>query len=643
MNNGHSSLREFGNCRLDIGKKLLWADDRPVPLPLKAVELLCVLVEGRGAVLTKEEIWHEVWNDAFVEETNLTHNIYLLRKALNELGHGGLIETVPRRGYRFSGTVYEVPDNEIVFERRSFTQTVIEAVSDHDEAVTTEDAGQTSRASATRRFRYSTIALLLSFILIVSLAFLAYRDLTSTPDIHSIAVLPLRTISDRPGSEHEGAGLADILITRLSSLKEITVRPTSALLPFENEQLESTEIGRKLRVDAVLEGTIFRSDEGSRVTLRLVRVQDGRTIWSGQFEKPVSDELRLQDDIALKVVDALSLNLNPKERQTLTKHYTDNRDAYEAYLRGRIFFDKRDTTDYQKAISEFEHAIQLDPSYALAYSGLADVYAMQANNDSDHRDGLYQKAKEAVVKALALDDELGEAHTSLAWIKRTHEWDWTGSENEFKRAIELSPNYYNAHMWYSLLLITLGRKEESLAEVEKAKELSPLNSSVLTNYFTVRYFRGDDAELVSIAEQIREIGGDDYRVARPLSMAYLKLANDAKVIETVNEYLNRHGDSNDDFLRSNLAVAYARSGQVERSKQELSRIEQDAEHDSEAAYRLALTYADLGRKDEAISLLQKCFEARDDRLMWIKVEPGFEPLKDDPRFQEIVKKMNLPS
>jgi tetratricopeptide (TPR) repeat protein len=428
----------------------------------------------------------------------------------------------------------------------------------------------------------------------------------------------------------------------LSNLKQLNIRPTSAVIEFENQNVDSVAVGKKLGVDGVLEGTIYRTQTDIRVTMRLVAVNNGKTIWSGEFEKPLEEELRLQDEIALRVADALALDLDPIERRNLTKRYTDNRDAYEAYLRGRFFFDKRESQAYGKAIAEYEHAIQLDPNYALAYSGLGDVYAMQGDDaDDKNRDTLYDKARAATLKALSLDDELAEAHTSLAWIKRIHDWDWAGSEREFKRAIELNPNYYNAHMWYSFLLVTEGRLDEALDEIEKARELAPLTPAVLGNYATVRYFRGEYDQLPPIADEMQSLGGRDHPVTLLYSSAYLRLKDYGKVIDLINDFEIRNNGHVYHTLASNLGAAYALSGQPDKASVALRPVEEEAKNSSEAAYRLSLAYADMGRNDEAIRLLQRCVEARDDRLMWIKVEPRFNGLRSDPRFREILKKMDL--
>ncbi len=642
MVNGHSNLRAFGRCRLDIKTRVLWADGEPVSLPLKAIELLCLLVESRGGIVSKDEIWHNVWRDSIVEESNLTHTVYLLRKAFRDLGETDLIKTVPRRGYRFTGEVQEIPRGDVIIERHGLIQTSID-FEDSPESNPSVPAIALGRSLLTRFFVPTAVSVLV--LALAGVAYFGYQGWghTTRPKITSIAVLPLRTINDRPGSsDHEGLGIADSLITRLGSLKELTVRPTSSVASFEDQTIDCRDVGTKLGVDSVLEGTIYRNAGKVSVTLQLVGVADGNIIWSGQFEKPVSEELRLHDEIALKVAEALTINLDPREKHFITKRYTDNRDAYEAYLRGRFFFDKRDPSIYPKAIEEYKKAIDLDPNYALAFAGLADIYSMQGNDADDaDRDGFYDMAKNTLQTALAIDEELSEAHTSLAWVKRIHEWDWAGSEREFKRAIELNPNYYNAHMWYSVLLITLGRKGESLAEIERARELAPLNLTVLRNYATIRYFCQDNDQLLPVAEQIQSLGERDYAVTLLYSQTYLRLGQFQKVIDLINDFEARNNNRQYNTLRSNLAAAYALNGQKEKAESIIRLLAQDAEKNGEAAYRLSLVYADMGRDEETIACLQKAVSKHDDRLLWIKVDPRFDHLRGDARFQSILQQVNL--
>lgn len=635
MNNGSSTLREFGTCRLDVGKKVLWVDGEPAKLPLKAVELLCVLVESAGAVVTKEEIWQRVWTGAFVEETNLTHNIYLLRKAFKDLGEGQFIKTIPRRGYRFVADVRKIPSNDIILERHAVTRTLIEDISSAENDLT-------SSADWLKRGAFAAACIAVVFVAGALFMEVQNRSASGTR-IRSIAVLPLNAVDKDSAAAHRGLGLADMLITRLSSLREVVVRPTSAVSQFEAQPSDSMTAGKALGVDAVLEGTIYQTGNDVRVTMRLISVSDGKAVWSGEFDKALQDELRMQNEISLRVADALALNLDPLERRSLTKKYTDNRDAYDAYLRGRFLFDRRDPAMYPTAIAEFEHAIDLDPNYALAYSGLADVYSMQANDaDDSQRHLLYEKATSTLERALAIDDELGEAHTSLAWIKRIHEWDWAGSEREFQRALELNPNYYNAHMWYSLLLLTLGRKDESLAEMEKARQLAPLNQTVLNNYATVRYFRQDDDSLVEIADEVASLGARDYTVTLLKCHIRLRQRSYDQVITLITDFEARNNNRAYNTLESDLASAYALSGQMDKARPLIRALEKEAETTGEAAYRLSLVLADISRDDEAIALLQKCAGTHDDRMMWIKVEPRFDHLRSDPRFREVMKKMNLP-
>ncbi|MGB7069756.1 MAG: winged helix-turn-helix domain-containing protein [Pyrinomonadaceae bacterium] len=638
MMNGDNQLREFGKFRLDAKKRVLWFGEEPVNLPLKEIDLLCVLTENAGQVITKDEMLDRVWKDSFVEESNLTRHIYLLRKTFREYGESeDLIQTVPRRGYRFTKEVQSVLNGQgVVIDKYSLTRTLIEEVS--------EDEPMRLGESARQRRWMKAAVFVAAIVFIAAVAGFAYyrSNLFSSAksEIRSIAILPLTNIVAEPGNDHRGLAMADMLITRLGGLKRVAVRPITSVSKFSGSTLDPRDIGRELNVDSVLVGSIYQSGDIVRLTARLIDIRDGTTLWSGSFERPAQDELRLQDDISLRITDALSLQLDPQEKRLLTKRYTDNREAYEAYLRGRFFHDKRDSPMDKKAIAEYEHAIALDPNYALAYTGLADIYGMRGGAAGSDNKEAYAKAKDAVARALSIDDELAEAHTSLAWMKRG-EWDWEGSEREFKRAIELNPNYYNAHTWYSLLLLTLNRKDEALVEAEKAKELAPLTPSVIANYHAVRYFRQENEHLLAIADEESKLDVTDYRRTLTYSLTYLRLGQYEKAIEILNGFKSRDGKQRN-TLDANLATAYALSGQMDKAEPLIDLLRANAVKHPEGAYRLAKALAAIGRIDETIAHLERCVDLHDARLMWILVEPHFDKLRGDPRFKELLRRMNLP-
>jgi DNA-binding winged helix-turn-helix (wHTH) protein/TolB-like protein/Tfp pilus assembly protein PilF len=642
MTNGHSSLRAFGNCRLDTQKKLLWADDKPVKLPLKAIELLCVLVEGRGSLLTKDQIWHDVWKDAFVEETNLTHNIYLLRKALKDLGHGELIETVPRRGYRFSGEVFELPDDEIVLQRHALTRTTIE-IQEPESASLPASTSKTHFFDRRAVFAFASIALVavLGGASIWRFGGWASRA-AGDAETRSIAILPLRSLNESAGDQILSRGFADALITSLGSVNKVRVISTSAVGGSTDLKKEPVDVGKDLAADSVLDGTFQKANGKLRVTLRLIRTRDGTQIWNRSFDESESEIFKLQDAIATETARVLNWNLSADEQRRIAKRYTDNREAYEAYLRGRFFFDKRTPQNYEKAIGEFEQAIKLDPNYALAFTGLADVYALQANNGSrEVRDVLYERSKAAATKALQLDEGLAEVHTTLGWLKRAHDWDWAGSEQEFKRALELNPNQVNAHQWYALLLTTLGRMDDALREIQVARDLAPLSTIVLRNYFAVLQYRREFEKLVPISEQIRNLEEDSKIGVRQSVHAFVRTGDYARVIELGEPYLSNNMEGLPNLLGLDLAIAYERAGHPPKARQIVDHLEKRSRQSTEAVFRLAEFHGELGHKDEAIALLQKCLAAHDDRMVWLKVDPNFDTLRDDARFRQMLGQMNL--
>ncbi len=594
----------------------------------------------------------------FVEEVNLNRSISTVRKALGESAiDSRFIETVPKRGYRFTANVVEVFDEEpdLILEKRTSAEIITEEEEEITDS-TVAEAGRSfannpraavvaSRANLIRALRLPSVAIS-GAVAVASIALILFwttgrqSRAGSTSNIKSIAVLPLQTFNETPDDKALSLGFADALITSLGKFNEVRVISINAVSHYTDLEREPVEIGKNLDVDSVFDGTLQRANGKFRVTLRLIRTSDGKQIWSGSFDENESDIFHLQDAMSLRTAQALALNLRTKD----AKRPTENREAYRAYLLGRFFFDKRSPEDYDKAAAEFKRAIALNPSYALAYTGLADVYAMQANiKNGGERDALYEKSRATATTALELDERLAEAHTSLGWVKRVHDWDWTGSEREFRRALELNPNDVNAHQWYALLLITLGRLDEALSETEQARELAPLTKIVLQNNFAIRQYRREFEELPALAQQIVSLDDSQPANARTLSIAYTKTGNYAKAIEVGEAYQAASQGRIGAYIAANQAVTYARMGQNARSREMLEYLEQGAKDDSEFEFRLAMADAELERAEEAIKHLQRCFTAHDDRLVWLRVESCFDSLRSDPRFQELLRKMKLDS
>ncbi len=639
MNNGNGNFHEFGKCRLDTQKKILWCEEKPVGLPLKAVELLCVLVGKGGEVATKNEIWHDVWQDAFVEETNLTHNIYLLRKTLKDLGEKDLIETVPRRGYRFAGKLREIQNGELVIEKHTLTRTLIEIQEAKSEPSVV--AGGLRRPNKERFSTVSVAAAILLFALVGAVGFFGYQSWqtkSSVAEIKSIAVLPFKTINAAKENEHQGLGLSDVLITRLSNLKSLNVRPTSTVSAFENQDIDSAQIARKLNVDAVLEGTIYRAENQLRVTMRLLKTSDNKAVWSGQFEKPLGDELKIEDEIALQIVYALALNIDGDEQKALTKIYTENADAYQLYQKGRFEWNKRSWAGMIEAERLFRNAIEKDPNFALAYVGLADRLATDST--------LKNEAFQVIEKAIEIDPNLAEAHATLGFLQMFHEWNWQEAEAEFKKSIELNGGYPMAHHWYATLLEIEGRNAEAKAEFQRALEINPLSHNFLADLGQAFYFNHEYDEAQKYCQKSLEIYPDFVFAHDYLFDVYLqKGQTDAAVEESLksnkinSSFANQTTEQKEKIEKKlDAQKEIYKSGGIGEffaSHLTASTINENVN------YGNAKIYAFLGEKEKALDNLAKAFQGRAFAMVFVKADPIFDKLRDEPRFQEILRKMNL--
>ena len=623
MSNNVKHLYEFDEFCLDATNPSLWRGGELVPIFPKALEILILLVRKKGEIVSREELLETVWQETFVEEANITYTVSLLRKSL---GKKPFIQTVPKRGYRFVAEVREISKNGEI-------EAVLPAVS-----------VRINPPKAPVLWHFIGIILLGALLLTSFAAWWSVSDQkglsgvpTSERNIRTVAILPLKTLNDGDNSRALSLGLTDALISRVGSLNRFAVRPLSSVSRYAEGVQDPLKFGESLKTDAVLEGTLQTVDGRLRVSARLWDVRDGAQLWQDSFDFSESDFFQLQDAISTRVTQSLVTQLLETDRELLTRRDTENRDAFDAYWRGRFYLEKRDT---EKAAAEFQEAINLDPNYALAYAGLADAYVWRANFTSDADAVFYRKAKIATEKALQLNPNLADAHSSLARIKYNNDWDWQGAEKSFRRAIELNPNSVNAHQFYSRLLTALGRYDEALAEMYKARELDPRSADLGVPLSGILEKQRRFDESIKVLEATLEMDKDSTFARRCLGNGYLLKGDYSKVIE-LGEALFSNAKETDFWWASMLATAYQKTGQKEKAAAVRTHLEKMAEKDPKSLYFLAYHYSEVGRADEAIAALRNCLKAREERMIWTKGEPRFANLENDPRFQQILREMKL--
>jgi len=629
MSNKNGHRYEFGDFRLDSEPPSLWREQRLVALPPKALEMLLLLVRRRAIIVSREELLETVWRDTFVEEGNINYTVSLLRKVLDKDDKGRFIQTVPKRGYRFVADVQEVSAN-------GHTENALPNV---EAAIPTEQPGP--------KIRWHFIGIVLLGLLFVT-GFVIWRNFDerkklSNRNIRTVAVLPLKTSAENESSKSLSLGLTDSLISRLGSLNRFSVRPLSSVRDYAEADQDPLEFGETLKVDAILEGSLQQTDNRLLVNLRLWDLRDGARLWQGSFDSAEADFFKLQDAVATGVTRGLVSELQEKDRELLTKRYTDNPEAFRAYVRGRAILDAKNPENFEKAIDEFQKAVALDPTFALAYAGLADASTRRGFTTSGaSAEEFYNTSKALAQKALSLDPETPEAYAALGTVKRIYDWDWAGTEGDFRRAIELNPNYARAHLGYALLLSCLGRGDEALDEIKRAMEIDPLSQDIKSGYLTILEGRGEYAEALAQAQENVKFNKEYRRGMRGVATFLFHLGEYPQVIDISEKELPAKNSQEFVWL-SLLVTSHHRSGQTGKRDERLKQLEEVAQTDTKALYALAENYAELGRTDEALAALEKCIEVREERMMWLKVEPRLARLKGNARFDEILRRMNLAS
>ena len=589
---------EFGPFRVDPVQRLLWRDGQLVPLMPKVFDTLLLLVENNGQVLEKGELMQELWPDSFVEEGSLSHNVSVLRKLLGA-GSGQYIETLPRRGYRFTSDVRQVPNAELNLIVRRRTRAHIRATEEYE----TED---------------QTHALL-----------------GNGPAIKSLAVLPFIMIGVQNSEDYLGLGLADALITRLSSARQIIVRPTSAVRAYTDSQRDAISAGRELRVSTVLEGTVQRAGERLRVMLNLIDVVDGLSLWADKIQTTFTDIFEVQDSIAEQVAQSLAVKLNTTQEMAQASRPTKSSEAYKLYLKGRFFLGKSGPEGVRSAIEAFQQAVTTDPEFAEAYAGLAESYIIASYLYLPHKQAL-PAAREAAEKALELNGMLAEAHNSLAAARWMYDWNREGAEKGFLRALALNPNLAIAHRWFGLFLAWGGRFDEGIAELNQAIDLDPLslfhNAYLgLALYLSRRY----DAAIEQCFKTL-ELDPNNLPSIGFIGLSYIE---QGKIEDAISLFERQRQVVDAPLLLSELGYAYARAGKAQEALKLLAELK--ARPATPPEY-LAVVYAGLDDKDQAFAWLNRAYEERTVMLPVIYADPKYDSLRSDPRFTDLLRRLGLP-
>lgn len=622
----------FGDFHIDVAsRQLLRGDGTPIPLTPKVFDTLLLLVTRSGEVLDKETLIAAIWPNRVVEENNLTQNISALRRVLGaSAGDHRFILTEPGHGYRFVEPVQVTAPQEAP------------AACDP----TTSDAPTTAPgqvvAAARSRARIARVAAAL-LVLSIALAFGWWRHANEppVPPMATLAVLPFKPLLAPSHDEVLQLGMADTLITKLSTNRHVAVRSLDAVRRFAGSGTDAVAAGRALGVDSVLEGYIQRQDRRMRVNARLLAVPSGAALWTGTFDTEFSDVFAMQDAIAQKVAAALSLRLDHDERRRMQTNYTSNAAAYQLYLEGRYHQQNATPRELLLSIDSFEQALKIDPDYALAWVGLAESHRRQAIISDADPQIVLPLAKTAALHALKIDDTLAEAYVPLGFIRFWYDWDWPSAEAAFQRGIALQPNFADLHFGYAALLSNLGRNEEALRESQRARELdptSPLYVSLEASF--VAYTGHDDDARQQIEGVLRR--HPDFWIAH-LALGWLD-ANAGHYADAVHDFTRASELSGGNQQAvSMLGFALARANRKAEAQALLDSLLQRSRHEYVPATSIATIYCGLGDDDNALTWLERGYAARDVRLTFLKVDRRWDALRGSPRFAALLQKMRLPS
>jgi len=665
MSNAVCYLYEFGPFHLDPTERLLLRDGRPVPLTPKAFDLLMVLVQRRGHLIEKRELLEAVWPASFVEEGNLSVMVHALRKAFgSDHRDYTYIETVSKRGYRFAAEVRLIeyapfvpvsvaskPPVELATQPRAIIpQPVVSPP-----ASPYWEQSPSLRPPSMPRWRQVNwnnrlLLLVLALAPIIATGTFLWLKISSANQVstssphtalaHSLAVLPFVTIGEKGDDIYLGLGISDAVTTKLGNTRKIVIRPTSAMARYVGAARDPEAAGREQKVDAVLDGRIQRAGDRIRLTVQLIRVSDGAQMWGDTFDEKYTDIFAVEDVVSEQVARSIRLELTGAEQNRLTQRPTENSDAYQAYVKGRYFWNKRTAEGVRKGLEYFQAAVALDPNYTQAYVGIADSYSLLGLIDAMSPKEAFPKAKQAANKALGMDPELADAHATLGFVNFYFDWDGLAAENEFRHALRDNPNYAMAHAWYAEDLAAMGRFTEANTEAKLAQDADPVSMIIGAVYGNVAYLAGQEDEAIDGLKKTIEIDPAYPRLHFRLGNAYL---HKGMYQSALTEFLKAvqqtgGGDQNgDQYYEAAVGYAYAASGNVAEARRVLDTLLARSRTRYVPAFAIATVYAGLGDREHVFEWLRKSYEDRSTSMAYFKVDPILKDYRSDPRFAALAQ------
>jgi TolB-like protein/DNA-binding winged helix-turn-helix (wHTH) protein/Tfp pilus assembly protein PilF len=632
---GGMHFYEFGPFRLDPVERLLLRNNQTIPLAPKAFETLVLLVENSGHLLTKDELMKRLWPGTFVEEANLAQNISAIRRALDGINGGEqYIETVPKGGYRFTAETRKIAQEPPRIEAK----------------VPQPAAGPAPETVAQRWSKARLVVTASATILIIASALYLVprvvkfraKETTATPGataIRSIAVVPLVNLSSDPAQEYFSDGLTDELITKLAQIGSLRVISRTSVIGYKHSIKKAPEIGEELHVDSIVEGTIERVNNRVRIRVQLIRASSDQHIWAESYDRDLKDVLQLESDVAYEIAQRIG-HVASGQPGRIARERPVSTEAHENYLKGRYRWNQRTEAGLRAGINHFQKAIELQPDYAQPYAGLADCYIMLANWGFTPGGEAYPKAEVAARKALEIDDQLAEAHTSLAYASLLYDWDWDGAEKKFQRAIELNPNYATAHHFYSVYLMAAGRHLEAQKEIERALELDPL-SRIVSSVVGWIYYEGRSYDkALEQCQRTVEMDPSYSPSLLDLGSVYMARGEYEKAISQFERARSLAGDTA--TVLSYIAQGYAFSGRKVEARSVLSELERSSSAKFVSPWEFALIYDALGDKDQALAFLQKAADQHASWVVIIAVDPRLDNLRSDPGFKQLEHRIRIP-